>query len=103
MELQHREFELGKKSEYETQYNPQKLFPIQRQEKRREIGIPGALPFYGADIWNHYEVSWLNAKGKPQVGIAEIIYGCESPCIIESKRNSLLQFIEIELPGNQSA
>ncbi|RXZ34006.1 NADPH-dependent 7-cyano-7-deazaguanine reductase QueF [Oxalobacteraceae bacterium CAVE-383] len=89
MEIQGREFELGKKSEYETCYNPQKLFPIPRQEKRREIGISGALPFYGADIWNHYEVSWLTAKGKPQVAIAEIIYGCESPCIIESKSMKL--------------
>jgi 7-cyano-7-deazaguanine reductase len=89
MDLSHPEFSLGKKSEYETSYNPNKLFPIHRQEKRNEIGIPERLPFTGVDIWNHYEVSWLNGKGKPQVATAVIIYGCESPCIIESKSMKL--------------
>lgn len=78
--------ELGKKSEYETNYNPDKLFPISRDAKRLEIGInPAHLPFWGFDSWNHYEVSWLNAKGKPVVAMAEIIYDCHSPNIIESK------------------
>lgn len=89
MNLSDPEFALGKKSEYETHYNPNKLFPIQRQAKRNEIGVPEKLPFSGMDIWNHYEVSWLNGKGKPQVAIAEIIYGCESPCIVESKSMKL--------------
>ncbi|QDQ39309.1 NADPH-dependent 7-cyano-7-deazaguanine reductase QueF [Legionella geestiana] len=78
--------ELGKKSLYESAYNPHKLFPIPRAGKRQEIGIlSDKLPFYGFDRWNHYEVSWLNPKGKPMVGIAEIIYDCHTPCIIESK------------------
>lgn len=80
------ESELGKKSDYETTYNPNRLYPILRAAKRQEIGInPNQLPFYGVDCWNHYEVSWLNDKGKPMVGIAEIIYDCCSPKIIESK------------------
>lgn len=80
------ESELGKKSDYETSYNPNRLYPISRTEKRQEIGInPETLPFYGFDCWNHYEVSWLNDKGKPMVGIAEIIYDCHSPKLIESK------------------
>lgn len=82
-------FELGKKSDYESTYNPNKLFPIPRSIKRNEISIPSKLPFTGYDIWNHYEVSWLNAKGKPQVALAEIIYSCESPNIIESKSMKL--------------
>lgn len=78
--------ELGKKSAYDTSYNPDKLFPIPRAEKRLEIGInPQKLPFFGFDAWNHYEVSWLNAKGKPVVATAEIVYDCRSLCIIESK------------------
>lgn len=78
--------ELGKKSDYDTSYNPDKLFPIPRDAKRLEIGInPQELPFFGFDAWNHYEVSWLNAKGKPQVAIAELCYDCHSPNIIESK------------------
>lgn len=80
------ESELGKKSEYSTTYNPNLLYPIPRTEKRREIGVdPQHLPFHGFDCWNHYEVSWLNEKGKPMVALAEIIYDCTSSNIIESK------------------
>lgn len=80
------ESELGKKSDYESAYNPNRLYPIPRAAKRQEIGINSdKLPFYGCDCWNHYEVSWLNDKGKPMVGIAEIIYDCCSPKLIESK------------------
>lgn len=81
--------ELGKKAAYDAQYNPDKLYPMPRQAKRDEIGVGADLPFYGVDIWNHYEVSWLNQKGKPITAIAEIIYGCESPNIIESKSMKL--------------
>lgn len=81
--------QLGKKTSYETQYNPDKLFPIPRKEKRDEIGVPEKLPFFGFDLWNHYEVSWLNEKGKPVVALAEIRYDCESPFIIESKSMKL--------------
>jgi 7-cyano-7-deazaguanine reductase len=78
--------ELGKKSEYIATYCADKLFPIPRQEKRVELGInPNQLPFWGFDAWNHYEVSWLNSKGKPMVAMAEIVYDCQSPNIIESK------------------
>ena len=81
--------ELGKKAEYDPHYNPEKLFPIPRQLNRDKIGVPNQLPFFGFDIWNHYEVSWLNEEGKPVVAIAQIIYGCESENIIESKSMKL--------------
>jgi 7-cyano-7-deazaguanine reductase len=82
--------ELGKKSEYDSHYSPEKLFPIPRKDNRIAIGLHAKqLPFYGYDVWNHYEVSWLNARGKPIVAVAEIIYGCESPNIIESKSMKL--------------
>lgn len=80
---------LGKSSGYDAHYNPGKLFPIPRKEKREEISIPQPLPFAGFDLWNHYEVSWLNNKGKPVVALAEISYDCETPCIIESKSMKL--------------
>jgi 7-cyano-7-deazaguanine reductase len=77
---------LGKKTTYHSTYNPSLLYPIPRYIKRLEIGVDeNALPFFGFDCWNHYEVSWLNTKGKPIVGIAEILYDCTSPMIIESK------------------
>lgn len=81
--------ELGKKAEYDPHYNPNKLFPILRKLNRDKIAVPEKLPFFGFDIWNHYEVSWLNEKGKPIVGLAEIIYSCDSPYIIESKSMKL--------------
>ena len=77
---------LGKKSLYISNYDSSLLYAISRREKREELGInPINLPFFGVDSWNHYEVSWLNNKGKPCVGIAHIIYDCSSPKIIESK------------------
>jgi 7-cyano-7-deazaguanine reductase len=82
--------ELGKATPYDTTYNPSRLFPIPRASKREEIGIDVTnLPFTGADFWNHYEVSWLNLRGKPRVALAEIILPCESPSIIESKSMKL--------------
>ena len=78
--------ELGRKAVYEDSYNPDRLYMISRAGKREEIGIdPGKLPFKGFDCWNHYEVSWLNEKGKPIVAIAAIVYDCNSPYLVESK------------------
>ena len=78
---------LGKASSYADQYDASLLFPIPRTEKRAEIGLStaAAMPIFGADMWTAYEVSWLNARGKPQIAIAHITVPCESPCIIESK------------------
>ncbi|HEX7634106.1 MAG TPA: NADPH-dependent 7-cyano-7-deazaguanine reductase QueF [Noviherbaspirillum sp.] len=76
---------LGKPTAYQTEYAPTLLFPIARQQKREEIGISGTLPFFGVDIWNAYELSWLNLRGKPQVAIATFTVPADSPNIIESK------------------
>jgi len=76
---------LGKSSAYQSQYAPELLFPIPRQQKRDELGLSGTLPFFGVDIWNAYELSWLNMRGKPQVAIATVTAPADSPNIIESK------------------
>ncbi len=76
---------LGKTSAYRTDYAPELLFPIPRQGKRDELGLSGTLPFFGVDIWNAYEISWLNGRGKPQVAIARITVPADSPNIVESK------------------
>ena len=80
---------LGKKTPYVSQYDPSLLFPIARRFNREKIGLSAALPFMGCDSWNHYEVSWLNEKGKPVVGIANITIPCESENLIESKSMKL--------------
>jgi 7-cyano-7-deazaguanine reductase len=76
---------LGKASRYADQYDASLLFPIARAPKRAEIGLSAAPPFFGADMWTAFELSWLNARGKPQVAIAHFTVPCESPNIIESK------------------
>lgn len=76
---------LGKKAHYVSQYKKDLLFPIPRKIKREEINIKGKLPFKGYDLWNAYELSWLNIKGKPVVALGEFIFPCESLNLIESK------------------
>jgi 7-cyano-7-deazaguanine reductase len=77
---------LGKATEYQSHYAPELLYPIPRQLKRDELGITGTtLPFVGEDLWNAYELSWLNAKGKPVVAVGTFRVPADSPNLIESK------------------
>ncbi len=76
---------LGKESAYPSSYSPDLLFPIARKANRQALGISGDLPFFGADVWNGYELSWLNPKGKPVVAMATFVFSCETPYLIESK------------------
>ena len=77
--------QLGKTSAYIDQYDASLLFPIPRAGKRAEIGVASSPPFFGADLWTAFELSWLNLRGKPQVALAHITVPSESPNIIESK------------------
>lgn len=77
--------ELGKSSAYVDQYDASLLFPIPRLAKREEIGVGAAPPFFGADLWTAFELSWLNLRGKPQVALAHFTVPCETPNIVESK------------------
>jgi 7-cyano-7-deazaguanine reductase len=78
--------QLGRASAYIDQYDPAQLFPIARATQREAMGIrPDALPFFGADLWTAFELSWLNLRGKPQVALAYFTVPCETPNIIESK------------------
>ncbi|SFU26849.1 NADPH-dependent 7-cyano-7-deazaguanine reductase QueF [Paraburkholderia aspalathi] len=76
---------LGKASTYTEQYDASLLFPIARKNAREAIGIGAQLPFFGTDIWNAYELSWLNARGKPQIAVATFFVPADSPNIVESK------------------
>jgi len=77
--------QLGKVSSYIDKYDASLLFPIPRADKRAELGLLDAPPFFGADMWTLYELSWLNLRGKPQVALAQVTVPCESPNIVESK------------------
>ena len=74
---------LGRDVQYPQSYDPGLLFPIERASNRDTLQRPGA--WFGADIWNAYEVSWLNHRGLPQAAVARFTIPAESPFLIESK------------------
>ncbi|HEX7130858.1 MAG TPA: NADPH-dependent 7-cyano-7-deazaguanine reductase QueF [Rhodanobacteraceae bacterium] len=77
---------LGREAEYPQRPDARVLFPVARAQSRAELGLDArALPFTGADIWNAYELSWLDERGKPRVAIAELRVPAGSPNLIESK------------------
>lgn len=77
---------LGREVAYPSQYDAGLLFPIPRAAGRAEIGVDGdALPFIGHDRWHAYELSWLDARGKPCVATATFTVPCDSPNLVESK------------------
>ena len=83
--------ELGKVSAYVDHYDATLLLSLPRADKRVEIGLAEAgaagmaIPFFGADLWTAYELSWLNLRGKPQVAIVHFTVPCDTTHIIESK------------------
>ncbi len=78
---------LGQATQYPDQYDPSLLFPIPRAENRLKLDIKPnqALPFVGVDIWNVFELGWLNKKGKSKIALAEFQIPADSPNMIESK------------------
>jgi 7-cyano-7-deazaguanine reductase len=80
---------LGQKTNDEHAYSPDLIHPIPRQDNRRTLGLGADLPFKGEDIWNAYELTWLDARGKPQVAAGEFRVPIDSPNIIESKSMKL--------------
>jgi 7-cyano-7-deazaguanine reductase len=92
---------LGKSVEYPEFYNPLLLQSIPRALQRKALKIGPekispekinleksnleTLPFFGWDVLNHYEISYLLNSGKPVVGILEIYAPANSPNLVESK------------------
>ncbi|CAM5778966.1 NADPH-dependent 7-cyano-7-deazaguanine reductase QueF [Castellaniella caeni] len=74
---------LGHSTQGADHYDPTLLFPIARSDTRTGLDVPQAP--YGADIWNAYELSWLNAKGRPVVAMGRFTFSAASPSLIESK------------------
>ncbi|MFT5562431.1 MAG: 7-cyano-7-deazaguanine reductase, partial [Litorivivens sp.] len=74
------------KSDYTTTYTPSLLDAVHREKQRASLGITeDALPFRGMDVWNAYEFSWLNAKGKPEIALAQFQVPAKSTNLVESK------------------
>lgn len=81
-----RQSPLGQDTAYVNEYDASLLYPIRRDLNWDAQGVKrSSLPFRGLDIWNAYEVSWLDAGGKPVVRLAEFRIPASSHSIIESK------------------
>ncbi|WKE64543.1 NADPH-dependent 7-cyano-7-deazaguanine reductase QueF [Gallaecimonas kandeliae] len=76
---------LGKTTAYQDQYDPSLLHGVPRSLNRDSLELGDSLPFVGEDIWNGYELSWLNARGKPVVALAQFRFPATSPRLVESK------------------
>ena len=80
--MSHQEIELsqlGKKTTYINKYNQTLLYPISRIPQDIQIAM------HGFDLWNMYELSWLNSKGKPEIAVGQLIYDASSKKLVESK------------------
>jgi len=76
---------LGQASSHPDRYSPDLLYAIARTDSREALGLGAELPFQGCDIWNAWELTWLDDVGLPQVVVAEISVPATSANIIESK------------------
>jgi len=84
-----RDAPLGHDTGYPDTYQPALLYTVARAPQRAALGISDALPFTGADLWTAYDLTWLDARGKPQAAIASVEVPAHSPRIVESKSMKL--------------
>ena len=83
------ELPLGRTTRFPDRYAPETLCRIERADNRERIGLNRPLPFSGVDIWNAWDLTWLDERGQPQTATAEIRIPAESPGIVESKSMKL--------------
>ena len=80
---------LGETTSYPKSYDPSVLFAISRDLGRDEIvkltGVQADQLTDGVDVWQAFELSWLNDQGISKVAIARISIPAHSPNIVESK------------------
>ena len=76
---------LGKPTDYPEEYSPQVLYAVPRSEARKTLGLGVELPFEGEDVWNAWELTWLQPSGKPVIATAVITVPANSTNIVESK------------------
>lgn len=80
---------LGETTSYPKNYDASILFAISRSLGRDEVlkqtGIQADQLTDGMDVWQAFELSWLNLQGICKVAIARIRIPANSPNIVESK------------------
>ena len=80
---------LGHATDYPDAYAPELLYALPRAPQRAALGLRDRLPFVGTDLWTAYELTWLDPRGKPRIGVATLAIPAESPRIVESKSMKL--------------
>ena len=92
---------LGRPGTHPDQYSASLLYAVARAPQRAALGLADPLPFTGVDLWTAYELTWLDAAGKPQVALATLEVPAASPSIIESKSMKLYlgSFAQTRLGG----
>lgn len=76
---------LGKNTVYVDNYSPDLLFAVPRRLARDKLSLPSPLPFEGGDLWNAYELSWLDQQGKPKIALGEFYFPQSTLNVVESK------------------
>jgi 7-cyano-7-deazaguanine reductase len=85
-DLSHLDLPLGRASAYPRVFDPGLLCGVERGPLRADLGAdPGLRWGFGADLWTMYEVSWLDAAGKPVIAAGELVIPENSPRLCESK------------------
>ena len=74
---------LGQNTPVPEHYAPELLDPISRDRGRRQL--QDIADFYGVDIWHVWELSWLDARGMPRLGVGRLQVPADSHNLVESK------------------
>ncbi len=95
--------QLGQPTDYAGHYDPRRLFPIPRAGNRAGLALQD-VPLHGVDVWNAYELSWLDRRGKPAVALAELRVPASTPNLIESKSLKLYLngFMQTRMDGAEA-
>ena len=75
---------LGQSSQQPDHYDQSLLVGVPRTLARGVEGIDASL-FEGHDLWNCWEISWLDSHGKPVMRIGQLVVPANSPNLVESK------------------
>lgn len=84
MEWQHDTL-LGRPADWPQTVDARILTAIARAHTRAELNFSALPPMLGEDLWGCWELSWLDARGKPVQAVAELRVPAASPALIESK------------------
>lgn len=76
---------LGKDVDFPQKYSPDVLCSVLRSDARESLDLGSRLPFHGEDLWNAWELTWLDGSGRPVVATAALSIPADSEKMVESK------------------